>query len=86
MFYSELDGPDPEVFKSLKEKNIETIAPFHNFFHKKFSQRFYHKLSDRDERRYLRPMKTPVVLHNHYEANYMLGNKKALFYNICEYK
>ena len=31
-------------------------------------------------------MKTPSVLHNHYEANYMLGNKKALYYNVCEYK
>lgn len=31
-------------------------------------------------------MKRPAILHNHYEANYMLGNKKALYYNICEYK
>jgi hypothetical protein len=31
-------------------------------------------------------MKTPSVIHNHYEANYMLGNKKALFYNMSEYK
>lgn len=31
-------------------------------------------------------MKTPAVVHNHYEANYMLGNKKALFYNMTEYK
>ena len=31
-------------------------------------------------------MKIPTVIHNHYEANYMLGNKKALFYNMTEYK
>lgn len=31
-------------------------------------------------------MKTPAVVHNHFEANYMLGNKKALFYNMTEYK
>lgn len=31
-------------------------------------------------------MKVPNVLHNHYQANYMLGNKKALFYNMTEYK
>ncbi len=31
-------------------------------------------------------MKVPSVVHNHYEANYMLGNKKALFYNMVEYK
>ena len=31
-------------------------------------------------------MKPPPVLHNHYEANYMLGNKKALFYNLTQYR
>jgi hypothetical protein len=31
-------------------------------------------------------MKVPKVVHNHYEANFMLGNKKALFYNMSEFK
>ncbi len=44
------------------------------------------RLSSFEEKKYLRKMKVPNVLHNHYEANYMLGNKKALFYNMTEYK
>lgn len=57
-----------------------------NIFHKKHSTKFYEKLSLREEKKYLRSMKTPQVVHNHYEANYMLGNKKALYYNMSEYK
>lgn len=25
------------------------------------------------------------MIHNHYEHNYMFGNKNALYYNISEY-
>lgn len=31
-------------------------------------------------------MRPPNVLHNHYEANYMLGNKKALFHNMVAFR
>lgn len=61
-------------------------APFNHFFHINFSDKFYFKLSEKDEKKYMRLMEVPAVLHNHYEANYMLGNKKALFYNMIEYK
>jgi hypothetical protein len=91
MMYSELQEADAELYIDHNESEteyeaIEEEAKLLNIFHGSHSKRFYTRVSEREERKYLRRMRVPEVLHNHYEANYMLGNKKALFYNMSEYK
>ena len=47
---------------------------------------FYRKIDEKQlEYQYLRQLNIPSIVHNHYDANYMVGNKKALFINLVEY-
>ena len=54
-------------------------------FHNNHSEKFHQKLKENEEKLLLREFKIPSVIHNHYEANYMMGNKKALFKNVVQY-
>ena len=47
---------------------------------------YHKKLCEKSvEFKNLRYLSIPLVIHNHFDANYMLGNKKALYFNLSEY-
>jgi hypothetical protein len=80
---SELDSAQPQRYASQTKP---THGPIYSIFHSTHSRKFHEALPEPEQHRLLRGMSVPEVLHNHYPSNFMLGNKKALFYNMTEYK
>jgi hypothetical protein len=60
-------------------------SSLNQFFHQKQSKRYHSVLIPKESEARLKSIEPPQLFHNHYEHNYMFGNKNALYYNLSKY-